>query len=400
MSNETTGIDDHTCVEPPESDASHRFLSSLDPSETTGSTSGPISNLQRRIFGENFAEWRILIDSMAKDPQDRFRKRLRRIDDCSRFPICLIAENGDLLLSNARCRDRLCPVCARKRSYECQSLIKAAIRDADSLRFITLTIHADSMSFTAAYEKLMESWRALRKSKRWKEKIRGGVWTIEVTRNPDTGYWHPHLHLLCDGDYFDQRELSDIWRDVTGDSFVVDIRLVKSRKKAAAYVAKYASKPPMMKEWPASAICEFAQGTKGKRMLHTFGDFHGRKLEENEKPIVPKIRDSLASFTVLKTHCERNVYDVRCAMRILASLGPSWKTIAEWCLSEKIEDRGEPTGSELDFAVEVIAHYGWQRDADFTISARRKAMLQAAKPRKKRRWKDVCLPFKSWRKYD
>jgi hypothetical protein len=66
---------------------------------------------------------------------------------------------------------------------------------------------------------------------------------------------------------------------VTGDSWIVDIRLVKDNEKAAEYVAKYATKgydhsATATNERLYEAIAAF----RGRRFVIVFGDWKGFKL--------------------------------------------------------------------------------------------------------------------------
>ena len=50
------------------------------------------------------------------------------------------------------------------------------------------------------------------------------------TYNEKTGEWHPHVHMFALLDtWIDQEHLSETWHEITGDSFIVDIRRVKKR---------------------------------------------------------------------------------------------------------------------------------------------------------------------------
>ena len=43
-----------------------------------------------------------------------------------------------------------------------------------------------------------------------------------------TGEWHPHVHMFALLDtWIDQEHLSETWHEITGDSFIVDIRRKK-----------------------------------------------------------------------------------------------------------------------------------------------------------------------------
>jgi hypothetical protein len=73
------------------------------------------------------------------------------------------------------------------------------------------------------------------------------MYSYENTYNEKTGEWHPHVHMLVLlNDWIDQ-EAFETWHEITGDSYIVDVRKVKKSKelgyaKAAAEVCKYALK--------------------------------------------------------------------------------------------------------------------------------------------------------------
>lgn len=48
--------------------------------------------------------------------------------------------------------------------------------------------------------------------------VAGGVYSIEVTWNPERGDWHPHAHLLVDAPWIRWGEMRDVWRAVTCDA--------------------------------------------------------------------------------------------------------------------------------------------------------------------------------------
>jgi len=59
-----------------------------------------------------------------------------------------------------------------------------------------------------------------------------------------------HIHLVIDSDYIPQSEVSSIWKTLTGDSYIVDIRrresLQRDPRRAVHYLAKYLTK---MSSW-------------------------------------------------------------------------------------------------------------------------------------------------------
>jgi hypothetical protein len=106
------------------------------------------------------------------------------------------------------------------------------------------------------------------------------VWVIEVTWNPTREQWHPHAHCLIDGGFWHQGKIADLWEGVTGDSRVVDVRLIRSRKNAVNYIAKYISKGGDIKRLPDDRIAEYAVALSGVRLIQTFGVSHGIKKDQ------------------------------------------------------------------------------------------------------------------------
>ena len=111
-------------------------------------------------------------------------------------------------------------------------------------------------------------------------KVSGGVGTFECTYNAQDEY-HPHFHLigLCTAPP-NHRPLVDEWQEITGDSFIVDIRSFddplnpeRAFKEVFKYVLKFSTMPVDV-NYQASRILV------GRRLLISFGDFWGVKVPE------------------------------------------------------------------------------------------------------------------------
>ena len=97
-----------------------------------------------------------------------------------------------------------------------------------------------------------------------------------------------HCHALVYGPYISQRELVARWFKITGDSFVVDIRKVRTPREATAYVLKYITKPPAIRD--PEAIADYVEMIKGTRRLRSGGVFFDRirkKVIEKMKHCCP-----------------------------------------------------------------------------------------------------------------
>jgi len=111
-------------------------------------------------------------------------------------------------------------------------------------------------------------------------KAHSAVWSYEFT-NKGNG-WHPHVHSiwLCHTPP-DPVTLSSEWRQLTGDSFIVDSRPLDMVDPVASFceVFKYAIKFADL----ANADRLHAHKTlKGKRLQDSFGDLRGLDVELTE----------------------------------------------------------------------------------------------------------------------
>lgn len=232
--------------------------------------------------GRHQEERMAIVGAMDADPARRFTKRVPRMVDCCSCPAVGLTAAGAVGAVWFRCRDRLCPLCSTQRSRQVVERVMAATAKADSLRFVTLTMRSSTAPLREQLDRLYTCYREFRRTVEYKHHVRGGIACVEITRNAATGQWHPHLHVLVDGIYWHQRDLSLAWDLATDGSPVVDIRAVRGRNAAARYIAKYASKPAEISRWPAAAICEYAEAVHRRRMVISTGTMHGQKVDEDE----------------------------------------------------------------------------------------------------------------------
>jgi len=133
----------------------------------------------------------------------------------------------------------------------------------------------------ARLDKLYRSFRRLRSLRWWKARVQGGAAVVEVKRGADSGRWHPHLHLVVTGKYLDQKELSERWHRVTGDSYIVDVRLIHDGDAAADYLTKYLTKPASNTLYrDANSLQELIVALHGRHQILTFGTWRGWRLTE------------------------------------------------------------------------------------------------------------------------
>ena len=185
----------------------------------------------------------------------------------------------------------LCPLCAIRRGakalkayldrWECIKVQKPLLRPF----LVTLTVK-DGGDLSERFKHLHRSQREL-----WKRKSRGrgsvldgvvgAVWSYEIKRGSGSGLWHPHLHMIALAESQpDELALSAEWKNITGDSHIVDVRSISQEDPVSGfievfkYAVKFSDQPP---EDTVHAWLTLA----GKRLLGSAGCFRGVEVPED-----------------------------------------------------------------------------------------------------------------------
>ena len=190
------------------------------------------------------------------------------------------------------CRKHLlCPLCAIRRGakalgayltrYEAISLTAAHLRPF----MVTLTVK-DGPDLEERFKHLHKAQREL-----WKRKqrgrgsvldlVEGAVWSYEVKRGQGSGLWHPHLHMIALSAFMpDAQQLAREWREITGDSYIVDVRPINQDDLAGGFaeVFKYAVK---FSDQPAADTVHAWETLAGKRLLGSAGCFRGVDIPDD-----------------------------------------------------------------------------------------------------------------------
>lgn len=203
----------------------------------------------------------------------------------------------DYRIRASRCHDRFCTHCANIRAWDIQRALHARTAKIQKPMLITLTlVSKPKETLRQKIDEMKKGFRALRSHPLWGEAVSGGACFLEVTRGKCGDRWHVHYHIVADAKYMDQRRLSDAWRSITKDSFVVWIERPASGD-GVGYSAKYAAKGLDL------SICvtpdlvdEVVLAFKGERTAFCFGDWYGTsfaadieedRLDEEETASAP-----------------------------------------------------------------------------------------------------------------
>lgn len=153
------------------------------------------------------------------------------------------SRTGQVRVMSEACHLRWCFLCSQaRRTYISQAVAKW-IRDGKYRKFCTLTLKHTDAPLDFQIDKLYTCFQKLKKSKLFSSKVAGGVWFFQIKRTKTTGQWHPHIHCIISGLFLPQGQLSKVWKKITTDSTIVDLRMVRDPDKAANEVARYATAP-------------------------------------------------------------------------------------------------------------------------------------------------------------
>jgi len=272
----------------------------------------------------------LLADSYERLAREKKAERVRSCGDFLEFaheisPDGVVSETGKLHHANF-CRDRLCPMCAWRRSYKIfgqVSQIMEKIGTKYRYLFVTLTVpNVTGLELPGAIDDLMKSFHRFIGYARLRF-IKGFFRVLEITRNNDKksksyGTYHPHFHVIVavNPSYFKSKEYLKrddwlkLWQKATRDDTItqVDVRTVKAKdgealrdettesyvkilSSAVAEVAKYPMKSSDYLSIPDltlrdSVIDTFAVALQSRR-LTAFGGvfkdaFESLKLDDPE----------------------------------------------------------------------------------------------------------------------
>lgn len=182
------------------------------------------------------------------------------------------------------CKHRWCVPCGKARSRVVKEALQTRIT-GERCRFVTLTIRTKDLTLKEALAKLLDNFRRLQRTKLWTTCVDGGVAIVEVKRNKLKTDWHPHLHCVVTGRFLPQNVLSQVWKSITKDSFIVDVRAVDNPRIASNYITKYVTKPVDRSVLNhLESLAEAIEAMRGRRTIITFGQWRGTPLRPTNGP--------------------------------------------------------------------------------------------------------------------
>lgn len=208
------------------------------------------------------------------------RNRLDRFANCGSS--CIVEYNHDqdrVRLRGNYCHDRWCVPCSRARSRFIAANLVDHLQSTSQVRAITLTLKHRTVALSSQIDRLYACFKVLKAHAVWKQHVTGGAAFLEFVIAKNGSDWHPHLHVLAEGTFFDQKLLARTWFEITGDSSIVDVRFPRDLAAIGHYAAKYASKTASIDLYrQPGKLAECIAATRGRHLCQCFGTWRGVQL--------------------------------------------------------------------------------------------------------------------------
>ena len=192
-------------------------------------------------------------------------KKAERCSFCGSLLVFKVYENGERKLHQAQfCRDRLCIMCAWRRSLKMfaqTSKIMTVFQHEGDYKFLFLSLTVRNCPAEKLHETIDMIFYGFKKfvlRKEIKKVCKGWFRALEVTHNWDTNEYHPHFHVVIavdevynhyHPDYITHEEFKNIWKECCSLNYEpwVHIQTAKHKEgdygKAVAEISKYTVKP-------------------------------------------------------------------------------------------------------------------------------------------------------------
>lgn len=269
--------------------------SSLDTPETSFSAGEP-SAYGQLIRSRDWPEWYAALAALESLRPLVTDKRIWRFHHClQKAWFYRHNQKGTVHVFSSACKDRACPVCGQRRSYDLSQKVSKWVQSRKNVRFYTFTLRSSDAPLDRQISALYSSFSRFRKLPDIRRTMAAGIWFFQTTFNIEDQRWHPHLHVLAVGTFLLQNRLSDLWRLASGDSYIVDVRYVRNPQLVCGYVSRYASRPYRLTDLPEEKRSEAVLAFWSRRLFGTWGRLEARPKIKRDKP-------SLANFTCLGSY--------------------------------------------------------------------------------------------------
>lgn len=176
---------------------------------------------------------------------------------------------GNIKIIRLKCSDRTCSECRKRIYFKLLRGWTELVRNMKNPKLLTLTLVNKQYLLRNDITFIRKSLNKLLRRKYYKERIKGGLYVIEII-NKGRG-WNIHIHALIESAFIKQNKISQDWLDITRNSFIVDIRDAYTPVSGLRYILKYLTKTPQI----GNNADVYNRALKYSRLIQTFGNLYG-----------------------------------------------------------------------------------------------------------------------------
>lgn len=214
-------------------------------------------------------------------------------------------ENGtvrEVVTSANFCRERLCPMCQRRKSLKTSADVRRLVEYLGSRGWVHMVLTVKNCSASELNGTITKLFRdssfLLTKTPEFKKAFKGALRCLEVTFNSSDNTYHPHLHVLLSSDKsynnnsrkrISRKRLRWLWWEVSGIDYLPQVHIDSDVDEGIiAEIAKYCVKPLEL-DLPEVKRCEVLEtlhaALHGRRLMQSFGEiksaFRDLKIDIN-----------------------------------------------------------------------------------------------------------------------
>jgi len=279
--------------------------------------------LQESIHAPHRDERNRIIVALEASALPKIRNQAFRMAACADSLFLFFSPTAGTVRENVhRCNSRLCPYCSNARTGNVASQMQTLVEPWPDKKHLVLTVKSSDQPLRTQLRSLIRWFAKLRRTKLWKTKVARGVYTLEVTVNPRTGLWHPHLHCIISSEYLPHKALQYAWHKITDGSDVVWIEAVKNTYSMVMELCKYLGKPSKSYLWTDNQIRQYAEAIHGMRMLQGFGPRQAKPIVDELEIFEPAADEDSISLAKLLWLVDRDSTPAAQCVYLLAELFP------------------------------------------------------------------------------
>lgn len=253
--------------------------------EETTATTPAIRSYQERLRSRCSTEWIASVQLYKHLDEKEERDRSWNLHYC-RTDAWFIRhkETGKVSVVSNHCGLRWCPLCAHARANYIRHSVGEWLPNAEYPKFLTLTIKHSKEPLGYQVAHLYGAFRRLRQRKAFNKCVTGGIWFFQICRNTQKGEWHPHLHCIITGKYIHFEKIKELWKKITIDSDVINLKTITEPDHVANEVARYASRPAQLSSFGLKQGLELYEAMHSKRLCGKWGLFTKVELSVKRNP--------------------------------------------------------------------------------------------------------------------